>query len=94
MKKSICFMLGAVACCVAMSASAQSVSTGKTRAEVRAELVQAQREGFVPAPKHDYPPSAEEVQHNAEIYAIQHGGGNTRTVMQTPANAGDGSVTQ
>jgi len=48
-KKSICFMLGAVACCVAMSASAQSVSTGKTRAEVRAELVQLQKAGYNPA---------------------------------------------
>ena len=82
MKKSICLMMGAVACCVAMSASAQSVSTGKTRAQVRAELVQAQRDGVVPAPKHDYPPSAEEIQRNAELYAIQHGGDNTRTAMQ------------
>jgi hypothetical protein len=49
---------------------------------VRAELVQAQREGVVPAPKHDYPPSAEEIQRNAELYAIQHGGDNTRTAMQ------------
>jgi hypothetical protein len=86
-KKSISLMLGAVACCVAFGASAQSVPTGKTRAEVRAELVQAQREGFVPAPKSDYPPSAEAVRHNAEIYAIQHGGDGTRTVMQSPANA-------
>ncbi|MBN3755008.1 DUF4148 domain-containing protein [Paraburkholderia sp. Tr-20389] len=80
-------MMGALACCVAMTASAQTVSTGKTRAEVRAELVQAQREGLVPAPKHNYPPSAEEIRHNAEVYAIQHGGGDTRTAMQTPANA-------
>ncbi|MEM5339329.1 DUF4148 domain-containing protein [Paraburkholderia azotifigens] len=94
MKKSICLLMGAVACCIAMSASAQSVSTGKTRAQVRAELVQAQREGFVPAPKYDYPPGAEVVQRNAELYAIQHGGDNTRTVMQTPAHAGDDSVTQ
>ncbi|WP_409518752.1 DUF4148 domain-containing protein [Paraburkholderia sp. LEh10] len=88
MKNSIYLLMGALACSIAMSASAQTVSTGKTRAEVRAELVQAQREGLVPAPKHDYPPNAEEIQRNAEIYAIEHGGGDvTRMAMQAPVNA-------
>ncbi|MGF6772288.1 hypothetical protein P3T18_004776 [Paraburkholderia sp. GAS199] len=54
-------------------AFAQSASHELTRAEVRAQLVQAQAEGFVPVPKGDYPPSQQAIAHNREIYAIQHG---------------------
>ena len=91
MKKSIYLLMGALACTIAVNASAQTVSTGKTRAEVRAELVQAQREGLVPVPKNDYPPSADTISRNAEIYAIQHHEDGTRTAMQPTADhtAGD-----
>jgi hypothetical protein len=37
---------------------------GKTRAEVRAELLEAQRAGTVPVHKNDYPPSVETVARN------------------------------
>ncbi|ANB75923.1 hypothetical protein AYM40_26880 [Paraburkholderia phytofirmans OLGA172] len=55
------------------NAFAQSSSSGLTRAEVMAQLRQAQAQGLVPAPKNDYPPSAATVARNREIYAIQHG---------------------
>ncbi|WP_323120077.1 DUF4148 domain-containing protein [Burkholderia alba] len=48
---------------------------GKTRDEVRAELVRAQHEGTVPAKKTEYPPSAETIERNRQTHAIaQHGG--------------------
>ena len=41
-----------------------SAGYGKTRAEVRAELLQAQRAGLAPVHKNDYPPSAETIARN------------------------------
>ncbi|AOJ02305.1 hypothetical protein WS70_11095 [Burkholderia mayonis] len=38
-------------------ASASDASQGKTRAQVRAELIQAYRDGVIPASDGDYPPS-------------------------------------
>lgn len=40
------------------------VTHGKTRAQVRAELLQAEEAGLVPVRRNDYPPSAETVAHN------------------------------
>lgn len=45
---------------------------GKTRAEVYAELVQAQKDGFLPFKKTDYPPSAETIRRNQELYRLTH----------------------
>lgn len=42
----------------------------KTRAEVRAELVAAQRAGQIPTSDTDYPPSADTVRHNQELYRL------------------------
>ena len=39
-------------------------STEKTPAQVRAELIDAERAGFVPAGKFDYPPSAATIARN------------------------------
>jgi hypothetical protein len=55
------------------NAFAQTTSSGLTRADVMAQLQQAQAEGLVPAPTYDYPPSAATIARNREIYAIQHG---------------------
>ncbi|WP_406868889.1 DUF4148 domain-containing protein [Paraburkholderia fungorum] len=55
------------------NAFAQSSPGSLTRAEVYAQLVQAEADGLVPAPRSDYPPSAEAVARNREIYAIRHG---------------------
>ncbi len=40
------------------------VTHGKTRAQVRAELLQAEEAGLVPVRRNDYPPSAETVARN------------------------------
>ncbi|SOF01356.1 protein of unknown function [Burkholderia sp. OK233] len=55
------------------TAFAQSNPSGLTRAEVIAQLQQAQAEGVVPTSNNDYPPTAKEIARNREIYAIQHG---------------------
>ena len=41
-----------------------SSATGKTRAQVKAELLQAEESGFLPIHKNDYPPSAETIARN------------------------------
>jgi hypothetical protein len=42
---------------------------GKTRAEVRAELIEAQRAGIVPVPEADYPPSHRTIERNKARYS-------------------------
>ena len=56
-----------------VAAFAQASSSGPTRADVIAELVQAQRDGTVPTSNWDYPPSAQTIARNRELYAIAHG---------------------
>ncbi|MBN3787794.1 DUF4148 domain-containing protein [Burkholderia sp. Ac-20353] len=46
---------------------------GVTRAQVIADLIQAQRDGTVPAPSWDYPPNQQTIERNRELYAIAHG---------------------
>ncbi|AOK57544.1 DUF4148 domain-containing protein [Burkholderia stagnalis] len=55
------------------AAFAQTSLPGLTRADVIADLVQAQRDGVMPAPKRDYPPSAQTIALNRARYAIAHG---------------------
>ncbi|MFL9962345.1 DUF4148 domain-containing protein [Paraburkholderia sediminicola] len=55
------------------NAFAQTTSSGLTRADVIAQLQQAQAEGLVPVRTNDYPPSETTIARNREIYAIQHG---------------------
>jgi Domain of unknown function (DUF4148) len=45
--------------------------TGKSRAQVMAELVQAQKAGLIPTTEADYPPSDNEIRLNRERYASQ-----------------------
>ncbi|KLU20532.1 hypothetical protein EOS_41080 [Caballeronia mineralivorans PML1(12)] len=45
-------------------AAGLSTFSGKTRAQVREELVEAQRMGLVPSSKTDYPPSAATIARN------------------------------
>ncbi|BCF92192.1 DUF4148 domain-containing protein [Paraburkholderia largidicola] len=54
------------------NAFAQTPSHSVTRAEVHAQLVEAQADGLLPVPKNDYPPSADTIARNKELYAIQH----------------------
>lgn len=62
-----------------VAAFAQTASQGLTRADVIAELVQAQRDGTVPTSNWDYPPSKQTIARNAELYAIAHGEPGTAT---------------
>ncbi|MGU7769135.1 DUF4148 domain-containing protein [Burkholderia sp. MR1-5-21] len=56
------------------AAFAQTTTTsGVTRAQVIADLIQAQRDGTVPAPNWDYPPSQRTIERNRELYALGHG---------------------
>jgi hypothetical protein len=54
------------------SAFAQSTSGGLTRAEVRAQLIQAEADGLVSTNTQDYPPSAATIQRNKAIWAAAH----------------------
>jgi uncharacterized protein DUF4148 len=54
------------------NAYAQTSAPGLTRAEVRAQLVQAEADGLVPLHKTDYPPSPTTIARNKQLYAIQH----------------------
>ncbi|MFM0740430.1 DUF4148 domain-containing protein [Paraburkholderia xenovorans] len=82
-------LLAAFACTVlslsfGANAFAQSSSQALTRADVRAQLAEALADGLVPTPKADYPPSAQAIARNREIYAIQHAGasdGSTNTAQ-------------
>ncbi|MDR0242707.1 MAG: DUF4148 domain-containing protein [Burkholderia sp.] len=68
-----------------VAAFAQS-SSGLTRADVIADLVQAQRDGTVPTSNWDYPPSTQTVARNRELYAIAHGEPGTATAsVSVPA---------
>ncbi|ABN85895.1 DUF4148 domain-containing protein [Burkholderia pseudomallei] len=61
----------------ALALSPAAFAQGKTRDEVRQELIRAQHEGVVPAGKNDYPPSAALVARNKELHAISVHGGKT-----------------
>jgi hypothetical protein len=50
-----------------------TASTGLTRAEVRAQLVQAERDGTIPTNDVDYPPTQAQVAQNRATYKAQFG---------------------
>ncbi|AJY39466.1 MULTISPECIES: DUF4148 domain-containing protein [Burkholderia] len=60
----------AAAALTTLAVSPAAFAQGKTRDEVRQELIRAQHEGIVPAGKNDYPPSEALVQRNQELHAI------------------------
>ncbi|MFP3565111.1 DUF4148 domain-containing protein [Paraburkholderia sp. SIMBA_030] len=76
------------------NAFAQTSTSGLTRAEVHAQLVEAEADGLVPAPKNDYPPSAQTVAHNRELYAIRHqdSGGTASAATSVPRTSGDSAA--
>jgi len=45
---------------------------GKTRAEVYAKLVQAQKDGILPLNRDDYPLSQQTIQRNRDLYRATH----------------------
>ena len=62
-----------------------NATTGKTRAQARAELLQAQEAGLVPVPKNDYPISAEAIARNRARF--QQGEHTWRAAGQPTASA-------
>lgn len=90
MKLLTAFAVTALSLTFGANAFAQTTSSGLTRAEVMAQLQQAQAEGLVPSSRSDYPPSDAEIARNREIYAIQHhtdGAGTVSTAGVQAANA-------
>lgn len=73
MKLLTAMMLAALTLPFGANAFAQTTTPELTRADVRAQLIEAQREGLVPSNKDNYPPTAQQIARNREIYAIQHG---------------------
>ncbi|WP_137909973.1 MULTISPECIES: DUF4148 domain-containing protein [unclassified Burkholderia] len=68
--KRATFTAGVALLVFASTAIAQTSSgtPGKTREQVRAELVQAYRDGLVPYSRNDYPPSASTIARNKVLY--------------------------
>ncbi|RAR47690.1 uncharacterized protein DUF4148 [Paraburkholderia unamae] len=67
----IFFPLAASAGVVDASCSAAELKIGKTRAEVRAELVQAERDGWIPknsGRQRAYPPDMSQTRRNQDVY--------------------------
>ncbi|WP_414448391.1 DUF4148 domain-containing protein [Burkholderia sp. 22PA0099] len=63
---------GMASLALAAPAMAKVDNNGLTRAQVHAQLVDAQRDGLVPARDGDYPPSAQSIERSRELYAISH----------------------
>ncbi|WP_175747730.1 DUF4148 domain-containing protein [Burkholderia ambifaria] len=65
-----CFPLAASADVVDAGCAAAVVTSGKTRAEVRAELVQAERDGWIPThsrSQRTYPPDMAQARRNRDV---------------------------
>ncbi|KGC06815.1 MULTISPECIES: DUF4148 domain-containing protein [Burkholderia] len=73
MSKLIRAVLLSCALSAPIVAFAQTADHALTRADVRADLIRAERDGTLPTPKSDYPPSTETIARNRELYAIAHG---------------------
>ena len=56
-----------------IAAFAQTADHALTRADVVADLIQAERDGTLPTSNWDYPPSTQTIARNRELYAIAHG---------------------
>ncbi|WP_025598439.1 DUF4148 domain-containing protein [Burkholderia sp. WSM2230] len=76
------------------SAFAQTTTPGPTRADVRAQLEQAQAEGLVPTRDDDYPPSVATIARNKEIYAIQHPNGSGGAMASAATQAGSSTASE
>jgi len=57
---------------VAAPSTSASPNAGTTRAEVRAELVQAEAQGLLPTSNNDYPPTPEMIARNRAEYQTRH----------------------
>ena len=67
--KTIAIAAAALALCASLNAVAQTTQTAPiTRAEVRQQLIDAEAAGWLPISNVDYPPSADTMQQNANVY--------------------------
>jgi hypothetical protein len=93
MKLLSAFVLAALSLPFGTSVYAQSSAPGLTRAEVRAQLIQAEKEGLLPWSRGDYPPSERTVERNRELYAIRHpSSASTSSASMTSPSSPDGPV--
>ncbi|MDR5761061.1 DUF4148 domain-containing protein [Caballeronia sp. LZ035] len=69
MKKSLITAMLITSSMALMLASGVASAQGKSRDQVRQELVQAQHDGDVPSTKTQYPPSEQMVARNKEVHA-------------------------
>ncbi|WP_168789734.1 DUF4148 domain-containing protein [Paraburkholderia aromaticivorans] len=63
------------------AASPVAQAQGKSRAEVKQELVQAQHDGVIPTSKTRYPADANTIARNKQTHAISSHGGETAASM-------------
>jgi hypothetical protein len=73
------------------NAFAQTSTSGLTRTEVRAQLIKAEADGLVPTHKNDYPPSAQTIARNRDVYALRHQE-SAETASASAARPSDGSA--
>ncbi|MGF6600220.1 hypothetical protein P3T23_004955 [Paraburkholderia sp. GAS448] len=93
MKLLTAIALAALSLPFGANAFAQTSTSGLTRAEVRAQLVEAEADGLVPAPKNDYPPSAQTIARNREVYALRHQeSAQTASASASASRTSDGSA--
>ena len=85
MNKLIRAVLISCALSAPVVAFAQTADHTVTRADVRADLVRAERDGTVPTSNWDYPPSTQTIARNRELYAIAHGDSRTAMAMTSAA---------
>jgi Domain of unknown function (DUF4148) len=72
--------------------AATTAPDGLTRAQVRAQLVEAQRDGVIPTSQNDYPPTASQIAENRAVYQAQFGKSSEpqRWAMGTHADSNQG----
>ncbi|PRX36551.1 uncharacterized protein DUF4148 [Paraburkholderia sp. BL18I3N2] len=77
------FTLSVAALTILGAASHVAQAQGKSRAEVKQELAQAQHAGLIPSSKTQYPPDARTIARNKQTHAIAwHGHKTTPSVDQ------------
>jgi hypothetical protein len=76
-----------------VNAYAQSTSSGLTRADVYAQLVQAEADGILPYHRTDYPPSPATIARNKEIYALRHSHDTTNAMVSAQPDTFASSLT-
>jgi hypothetical protein len=83
MSKSLLAALLVASSTTLVLASGAAFAQGKSRDQVRQELVQAQHDGAVPSGKTQYPPSEQLVARNKEVHASAvHAGEKSPSVDQ------------